>query len=179
MAGLTPSSIPPEFWRGVRLFAMDVDGILTDGTVAVASDGTETKRFSVLDGLGLRRVLTAGIAVAWISGRESGATTVRANELKITRLIQGQNDKLGALRALADELKLSPRQCIYMGDDDIDAPALKWAGLGVTVPTAMPAAFSAAGCVTERAAGRGAVREVCELLLAQRSEMSGPGNFSR
>lgn len=167
MAGLTPSSIPPEFWRGVRLFAMDVDGILTDGSVAVSSDGTETKLFSVLDGLGLRRVLNAGIAVAWISGRVSGATAVRANELKITRLIQGQTDKLAVLRELAAELQLSARQCVYMGDDDIDAPALLWAGLGITVPGAMPAAIFAAGCVTERAAGHGAVREICELLLAR------------
>jgi 3-deoxy-D-manno-octulosonate 8-phosphate phosphatase (KDO 8-P phosphatase) len=164
MAELTLSSIPPEFWRGVRLFAMDVDGILTDGTVAVSADGIETKHFSVLDGLGLRRVLDAGIAVAWISGRKSGATTVRANELKITRLIQGRTDKLAALQEVAAQLKLAPAQCIYMGDDDIDAPALKWAGLGVTVPTAMPAAIAAAGCVTGRAAGYGAVREICEFL---------------
>jgi 3-deoxy-D-manno-octulosonate 8-phosphate phosphatase (KDO 8-P phosphatase) len=143
---------------------MDVDGILTDGTVHVSSDGTETKPFSVLDGLGLRRVLNAGIAVAWISGRQSGATTVRATELKITRLIQDRTDKLAALQEVAADLKVSPEQCIYMGDDDIDAPALKWAGLGVTVPSAMPAAFSAAGCVTERAAGFGAVREICEFL---------------
>ena len=167
MARVTPSSIPPEFWPGVRLFAMDVDGILTDGTVAIASDGTETKLFSVLDGLGLRRILIAGFAVAWISGRESGATTVRANELRITRLIQGCTDKLSALRSLSEELQLSPGQCIYMGDDDIDVPAMKWAGLGVAVPGAMPSALSAAGCVTERAAGRGAVREICDLLLAR------------
>jgi 3-deoxy-D-manno-octulosonate 8-phosphate phosphatase (KDO 8-P phosphatase) len=167
MARVTPSSIPPEFWPGVRLFAMDVDGILTDGTVAVASDGTETKFFSVLDGLGLRRVLVAGFAVAWISGRESGATTVRANELKITRLVQGCNDKLSALKAIAEELRLSPGQCLYMGDDDIDVAAMKWAGLGITVPGATPAALCAAGCVTERPGGRGAVREVCDLLLAR------------
>ena len=106
MDRVTPSMVPPEFWRGVRLFAMDVDGVLTDGTVAVSSDGTETKSFSVLDGLGLRRVLLSGLAVAWISGRESGATTVRANELRITRLIQGCSDKLAALTGLAGELHL-------------------------------------------------------------------------
>jgi 3-deoxy-D-manno-octulosonate 8-phosphate phosphatase (KDO 8-P phosphatase) len=167
MDRVSPSLVPPEFWRGVRLFAMDVDGVLTDGTVAVTSDGTETKFFSVLDGLGLRRVLVSGLAVAWISGRESGATTVRANELRITRLVQGCSDKLSVLTGLAGELHLSPEQCIYMGDDDIDIPSMKWAGLGITVPGAMPAALAAAGCVTERPGGRGAVREICDLLLAR------------
>ncbi len=166
MAGLKLSEVPAEFWAGVRLFAMDVDGILTDGTVGIGSDGTEMKFFSLLDGMGIHRVIAAGIAVAWISGRASGATTSRANELKITRLIQGHTDKLTALRGVAGELKLSAGQCIYMGDDDIDAPALAWAGLGVTVPTGMPAALAAARCVTQRPAGKG-VREVCEYLASQ------------
>ena len=77
---------------------MDVDGILTDGTVRVSSDGSEAKGFSVLDGMGLKRLEKAGVLTAWISGRLSGATTVRANELKIPHLIQGRTDKLEALR---------------------------------------------------------------------------------
>ncbi|HVW19995.1 MAG TPA: HAD hydrolase family protein [Opitutaceae bacterium] len=162
-------SIPPARWAAIRLLAMDVDGILTDGTVRISSDGSESKSFSILDGLGLKRVLQAGIAVAWISGRASGATTARAKELGIPHLIQGRTDKLAALQALAGELKLSAAQCAYLGDDDIDAPAIGWAGVGVSVPSAMPAALAAAGHVTTRAAGHGAVREVCELLLAARA----------
>jgi len=76
--------IPRAAWSRVRLFAMDVDGILTDGTVLISSDGTETKRFSVLDGLGLARLRDAGLPLASISGRVSGATTARAIELKIS-----------------------------------------------------------------------------------------------
>jgi 3-deoxy-D-manno-octulosonate 8-phosphate phosphatase (KDO 8-P phosphatase) len=147
---------------------MDVDGILTDGTVRICSDGTESKSFSILDGLGLKRLAAAGLAVAWISGRPSQATTLRATELGIPHLIQGRTDKLAALQELAARLHLAPAACAYMGDDDIDAPALAWAGVGVTVPDAMPAALAAARCVTRRAAGRGAVREICELLLAAR-----------
>jgi 3-deoxy-D-manno-octulosonate 8-phosphate phosphatase (KDO 8-P phosphatase) len=147
---------------------MDVDGILTDGTVGIASDGTETKLFSILDGLGLVRLGAAGIATAWISGRKSGATDNRAAELRIPHVIQGRIDKLPVLRELAAGLGFRPAQCVYMGDDDIDADALRWAGIGVTVPSAMPAALAAADAVTARAAGRGAVREVCELLLAAR-----------
>jgi 3-deoxy-D-manno-octulosonate 8-phosphate phosphatase (KDO 8-P phosphatase) len=166
MDGLT--SISAARWAAIRLFAMDVDGILTDGTVGIVSDGTEMKYFSILDGLGLVRLRTAGIAAAWISGRRSGATDARAAELKIPHVIQGRIDKLPVLRELAAELGFASSQCVYMGDDDIDAPALRWAGIGVTVRTAMPSALAAADAVTARAAGHGAVREVCERLLSAR-----------
>jgi len=108
------------------------------------------------------------IAVAWISGRPSGATTHRAAELKIPHLIQGRTDKLAALQELAARLHLEAGACAYMGDDDIDAPALAWAGIGISVPTAMPAALKAARYITRRPAGRGAVREICEHLLRAR-----------
>lgn len=160
-------------WAGVRLFAMDVDGILTDGSVGVAAGGDEIKFFSVLDGIGLRRVLRSGLTVAWISGRQSGATARRAAELGIARVIQGRTDKLAALQEVASELGLAPGQCVYMGDDDIDAPALAWAGIGVTVPDAMPAAVAAARHMTRRGGGRGAVREICDLLLAARPDAPG------
>ena len=162
------SAIPRARWAAIRLFAMDVDGVLTDGTVQISSDGTEAKSFSTLDGLGLARLRQAGVAVAWISGRASGATTARATELKIPHLIQGRTDKLAALQELAAKLALAPAQCAYMGDDDIDAPALAWAGIGIAPATAMPAALAVADLVPPRPAGHGAVREICELLLAAR-----------
>ncbi|MEY4487644.1 MAG: hypothetical protein RIQ79_152 [Verrucomicrobiota bacterium] len=158
--------LPPAAWASIKLFAMDVDGILTDGTVHISSDGTETKQFSILDGMGLVRLAKHGVATAWISGRPSGATTVRATELKIPHLVQGRVDKITALRELADTLGLAPAQIVYMGDDDIDAPAIRWAGVGVTVPDAMPAALDAADYLTARPAGKGAVREICEQILA-------------
>jgi 3-deoxy-D-manno-octulosonate 8-phosphate phosphatase (KDO 8-P phosphatase) len=155
-------------WSAIRLFAMDVDGILTDGTVHICSDGSETKAFSVLDGMGLKRLEKVGVVTAWISGRLSGATTLRANELKIPHLIQGRTDKILALQELAASLQLSGADCAYMGDDDIDAAAMKWARIGITVPHAMPAALAAADYITKRVAGNGAVREVCEHILAGR-----------
>lgn len=164
--------IPSARWASVRLFAMDVDGILTDGTVEIHSDGTESKRFSILDGMGLVRLRKHGIATAWISGRASGATSVRAEELKIPHLVQGRVDKITALKELAAELKLSADQIIYMGDDDIDTAAIEWAGIGVTVPDAMPSPLTAADYVTRRPAGKGAVREVCEHILAAQGHTS-------
>ena len=118
----------PPRWAAIRLFAMDVDGVLTDGTVDIFSDGTEAKSFSILDGMGLRQLDLAGIVTAWISGRPSDATTARAKELKIPHLVQGRTDKLVVLQELARTLGLSAAQCAYMGDDSIDAPAIAWAG---------------------------------------------------
>jgi 3-deoxy-D-manno-octulosonate 8-phosphate phosphatase (KDO 8-P phosphatase) len=162
------SSINRSAWSEIQLFAMDVDGVLTDGTVYISSEGTESKGFSILDGMGLKRLEHAGIQTAWISGRLSGATAVRAKELKIPHVVQGRIDKIAALEQLAAELGLRADQCAYMGDDDIDAPAMKWARIGIAPPTAMPAAIAAADYVTRRPAGAGAVREVCEHLLAAR-----------
>lgn len=161
-------------WARIRLFAMDVDGILTDGTLRISSDGSETKIFSVLDGMGLTRLAKVGIVTAWISGRLSGATTVRAQELKIPHLIQGRTDKSAALQELASQLGIPAEACVYMGDDDIDVPAIRWAGIGVTVPTGMPAALSAADYVSTRSAGFGAVREVCEHILAAQGHIFVP-----
>ncbi|MCF7687991.1 MAG: HAD-IIIA family hydrolase [Cephaloticoccus sp.] len=166
--GQRKPAISKSHWAGIRLFAMDVDGVLTDGTVQIASDGTESKVFSILDGMGIVRLNRREIAVAWISGRPSEATTRRAAELKVPHLIQGRTDKLTALQELADRLHLPPSACVYMGDDDIDAPAIAWAGIGVSVPDAMPAALQAARYITTRTAGRGAVREICEHILARR-----------
>ncbi len=147
---------------------MDVDGVLTDGTVQISSDGSEAKAFSILDGHGLKKLERAGVITAWISGRASEATTRRANELKIPHLVQGRVDKITALRELATQLGFTAEACAYMGDDDIDAPAMAWAGIGIAPPEAMPAALAAADYISSRPAGRGAVREICEHLLAVR-----------
>ena len=152
---------------------MDVDGVLTDGTVHISSDGTEAKSFSILDGFGLRQLERAGIVTAWISGRASGATTARANELKIPYLVQGRLDKLAALEELAAKLRFDASLCAYMGDDTIDAPAIEWAGIGIAPHEAMPTALAAADYVTTRPAGRGAVREICDALLASHFATEG------
>jgi len=163
-----PVKISPARWAAIRLFAMDVDGVLTDGTVSISSDGSESKRFSVLDGMGITRLHKAGVAVAWVSGRLSGATTLRATELRVPHVIQGRTDKLLALQELASQLGLEAKQICYMGDDDIDAPAVAWAGIGVAPALSMPAALKAADYVPVRPAGQGAVREICEHILRSR-----------
>jgi 3-deoxy-D-manno-octulosonate 8-phosphate phosphatase (KDO 8-P phosphatase) len=145
---------------------MDVDGVLTDGSIYVADDGTESKRFSVLDGLGLVRLQRLGIVTAWISGRPSDATLSRATELAVAHVILGRSDKREALVELAGKLGFSSSEICYMGDDDIDAPAIEWAGIGATVPDALPSAFEAADYVARRKGGSGAVRDVCDRIMA-------------
>lgn len=166
------NDIPAERWAQLKLLATDVDGVLTDGTIRVSSDGSESKVFSVLDGLGMVRLLRDDFVVAWISGRASGATTVRAKELKIPHLVQGRVDKETALQELATALGFSADECAYVGDDDIDANAMKWAGIGITVPDAMPAAVEAADCQTLRPPGQGAIREICDKILSHRRDSS-------
>jgi len=158
-----------DAWGRIRLFAMDVDGVLTDGTVTLSSDGTESKRFSIIDGLGLVTLRDAGLELAWISGRQSAASALRAAELGIAHVIQGRRDKLAALSELAAALGIGLSDCAYMGDDVIDAPAIGAAGIGISVPTALPGAIAAADYVTRRLPGHGAVREVCDRLLEART----------
>jgi 3-deoxy-D-manno-octulosonate 8-phosphate phosphatase (KDO 8-P phosphatase) len=164
------NAISADRWSRLRLLATDVDGVLTDGTIQVSSDGTESKTFSVIDGLGMVRLIRDNFTIAWISGRASGATSVRAEELKIPHLVQGRVDKATALQELATKLGLSAEECAYVGDDDIDAGALRWAGIGITVPHAMAAAIDAADCTTFREPGRGAIREICDKILHHRGE---------
>jgi 3-deoxy-D-manno-octulosonate 8-phosphate phosphatase (KDO 8-P phosphatase) len=170
---VTKRAIPKSSWAKIRLFAMDVDGILTDGGVLISSDGTETKRFCIIDGLGLVLVHASGVELAWVSGRPSGATTLRAKELKIPHVVQGRKDKLEALVELSSKLGIPLSECAYMGDDFIDAPAIKAAGIGITVPTGLSSAIKAADYVTRSHAGYGAVREICDLILAARSAQGG------
>ncbi len=159
------SKISRARWAAIRLFAMDVDGVLTDGTVEIHSDGTESKQFSILDGMGIVRLHKAGIAVAWISGRASGATTARATELRVPHLIQGRTDKHLALQELAAQVGIEARHIAYMGDDDIDAPAIAWAGIGIAPAGSISAALKAADYVPTRPAGLRPVRGVGEPTL--------------
>jgi 3-deoxy-D-manno-octulosonate 8-phosphate phosphatase (KDO 8-P phosphatase) len=152
---------------------MDVDGVLTDGTVTICTAAGETKTFSIIDGLGLILLRAAGVELAWISGRKSETTLMRAAELKITLVVQGRHDKLEALTDIAATLGIPLSECAYMGDDFIDAPAIAAAGIGISVPTGLPTAIAAADYITKRNAGHGAVREVCDLILDSRGMPSG------
>lgn len=151
--------------QAVKLFVMDVDGILSDGQIIYDANGVETKAFYVQDGVGLKALKKQGIILAIITGRDSPMVVRRADELGIDHVVQGRDDKFTALSALADELGLSVGECMYMGDDLPDLKAVREAGVGVSVPNGCAETQAAADIVTTKMGGHGAVREVCEQLL--------------
>ena len=149
----------------MRLFLCDVDGILTDGGIYVSSEGVETKRFYIPDGLGLKMLQKCGIPVGWISNRPSGATQKRAEELAVDYLYQTKESKVAAAEEILKKAGLGWEQTCYLGDDIVDLGLLSRAGLAVTVPQALLEAKKTAHHVTRARAGHGAVREVVEMIL--------------
>jgi 3-deoxy-D-manno-octulosonate 8-phosphate phosphatase (KDO 8-P phosphatase) len=152
----------------VRLLVLDVDGVLTDGRLHYGSRGEVLKSFHVRDGHGIKSLRKAGIEVAVISGRRSGAVTRRCRELGIRHIIQGVDDKLAAFAKLVSRLKLKPAECACIGDDVPDVPLMRAVGLSYAVADAHPAAKQAARYATSLGGGSGAVREVCDRLIAAR-----------
>lgn len=151
--------------RAVELLLLDVDGVLTDGSVVYLDDGRELKRFHVRDGSGLKLWRTAGKRAAIVSGRSSLAVDRRAAELGIAPVLQGRDDKLAALDEVLRATGLTPEQVCAIGDDLPDVPVLKRCGLAVAVADACHEARSAAHYVTAVSGGRGAVRDAIEWLL--------------
>ena len=145
---------------------LDVDGVLTDGRLWYSANGEELKSFHVRDGLGIKSLLAAGTEVAIISGRASAAVARRAAELGIRHVVQGCDDKGRAFDTLCASLGVSPSAVACIGDDTPDLPMLTRAGLAVAVADAHPDVRAVANRVTTLPGGRGAVREVCDWLLA-------------
>ena len=166
--------ITAERARQVKLLGLDVDGVLTDNSVWMGSiqhDGVEFKRFDISDGLGLVVLRLTEIDVAWISGRHSEATALRARELRIPTLIQDNTArKLPAVEQLLAEKGLGWEDLAYVGDDLADLPILRRAGLPITVANGCPEARAICAWVTTACGGHGAVREVVEGLLRARGE---------
>jgi 3-deoxy-D-manno-octulosonate 8-phosphate phosphatase (KDO 8-P phosphatase) len=149
----------------IELLVVDVDGVLTDGVIAVDDHGVETKHFHVRDGLAYAWWHRAGKQAAILSGRRAAAVACRAAELKIAHVLQGFDRKAEPFRILIDGLGLVPRQVCYMGDDLPDLPVLRTVGLAACPADAAAEVRDAAHLVTHAPGGRGAVREVVEIIL--------------
>ena len=149
----------------LRLLALDVDGVLTDGRLYYGNDGEELKAFNIKDGLGLKLLQRAGVAVAIITGRRSQIVERRAAELGIAHVVQGREDKRVALEELCATLGIDLGQCAYMGDDLPDLGALRAAAIGLAPADAVDAVAAAADWQSRYAGGAGCVREACEQLL--------------
>jgi 3-deoxy-D-manno-octulosonate 8-phosphate phosphatase (KDO 8-P phosphatase) len=149
----------------IELLVVDVDGVLTDGVIALDDQGAETKHFHVRDGLAIDLWHRSGKQAAILSGRRAAAVERRAAELKIPHVLQGLYRKVEPFRALIDQLGLAPRQVCYLGDDLPDLPVLGAVGLAACPADAVPEVQKAAHLVTHAPGGRGAVREVVEIIL--------------
>lgn len=157
--------------RKLRLLALDVDGILTDGRIYYGNSGEELKAFNIKDGLGIKLLQRGGVEVAIITGRQSEIVARRAGELGIAAVIQGLEDKLSALQSLCKEKQITLECCAFMGDDLPDLAAIRAAGMGLTASDSVASVREAADWVSQSPGGQGAVREACELILEARGSL--------
>jgi 3-deoxy-D-manno-octulosonate 8-phosphate phosphatase (KDO 8-P phosphatase) len=156
----------------IRLVAFDIDGVFTDGRFYLSDDGSETKAFHTQDGYGVRRLLDAGVEVAVISGRSSPAVEHRMAELKVRHVVLGCKNKVAAFDELIGALGIDAADCAFVGDDIPDLALLEHVGLSIAVANAVQTVQERCDYVTLRPGGFGAVREVCDLVAASRSDQA-------
>lgn len=157
-----------EKTQAIKLFAMDVDGVLTNGDIIYSDNGSETKIFNVKDGHGLSLLRHHGIVIALITGRNSSITQRRAEELQIPYVFQGVKSKLPVLQQLVNDLDLTLSEVLYMGDDTPDIPVLEAVGLAACPADAVEEVKHVCHYTTKASGGHGAVREMANLILNTR-----------
>lgn len=151
--------------KNIRLLILDVDGVMTDGGLTIGDDGQEYKTFHSHDGLGMKLLKATGVSLAIITGRTSNVVKKRAESTGVAHFYQGAEDKLVAFHDLMKTSSLKPEQCAFMGDDVVDLPPMLQCGLAIAVPDSPALLLERVHYVTRKAGGRGAVREVCELIM--------------
>jgi len=159
--------------KEVKLLLLDVDGVLTDGTIIYTHDGGESKGFNTQDGLGLRILQDAGVEVGLITARTSEAVTRRARDLKLKYVFQGTGNKNDVYEEILAQSGLRPLQTAYMGDDWLDLQLLARVGFAAAPANAVPEVRQRVHYVTTKSGGHGAVREICDLILDARGELAG------
>jgi len=152
----------------IKLVIFDIDGVLTDGSLFIGDDGQEYKAFNSKDGHGMRMLQDAGVEIAVITGRVSKVVEHRVNDLGIKHVYQGKREKLPAFEELLQKVKLTPEQVAYVGDDVVDLPVMTKVGLAICVQDGHPFVKKHAHWITEHGGGRGAGRDVCEMILQAR-----------
>ena len=150
--------------QNIKLLILDVDGVLTNGTIFVTASGEETVAFFVRDGLGIQLLQSIGVPIAIISGRNTPAVQYRLEKLGVQHIFLGHLDKMHAYESLLSQLKLSHTEVAYVGDDHPDIPIMEKVGLSFAVADAIEPVKAIASMTTQKKGGRGAVREVCDLI---------------
>ena len=156
---------PKANLKDIEMLILDVDGVLTDGTLIINGDGSESKFFCSLDGHGIRMWRRAGLKIAFLSGRESSPTKHRAQQLEVDYVFQNCFDKLDAVKKFLEQTGLPAEKVAYVGDDLPDLPVIRYVGFGAAVANAVDEVRQCADYVTSSSGGSGAVREVIELIL--------------
>lgn len=151
--------------KKIKCIVFDVDGVMTDGSLGIGDDGQEFKNFNSLDGLGMKLLKASGVQLAIITGRTSNVVKTRAESTGVMHFYQGVEDKLEAFNDLISKMHLQADELAFMGDDVVDAPAMMRCGLAITVPSGHRLIKPHAHYMTTAPAGRGAVREACELIM--------------
>jgi len=161
-------ALTPELmarFKRIKLLILDVDGVMTDGGLTIGDDGQEYKTFHAHDGLGMKLLKATGVQMAIITGRTSNVVKKRAESTGVAHFYQGAEDKLAAFHDLIQIVNVGAYECAFMGDDVVDLPPMLDCGLGVAVPNSPDLVLAHAHYVTKKHGGRGAVREVCELIM--------------
>jgi len=149
----------------IKVVIFDVDGVMTDGGLTIGDDGQEYKTFNSQDGLGMKLLKQSGVEMAIITGRTSQVVKQRAETTGVAHFYQGTEDKLKTFNDLVIKMNIKPEETAFMGDDVVDVPPMLRCGLAIAVPTAPESVKQRAHYVTFGQGGRGAVREVCELIM--------------
>ncbi|PKF78675.1 3-deoxy-manno-octulosonate-8-phosphatase KdsC [Vibrio sp. vnigr-6D03] len=164
--------------KNLKLLICDVDGVFSDGLVYMGNQGEELKTFHTRDGYGIKALMSAGLEIAIITGRQSKIVENRMTALGISLIYQGQDDKLKAYADICEKLNIAPEHTGYIGDDLIDWPVMEKVGLKVCVADGHPLLVKRANYVTHIKGGHGAVREVCDLVLEARGELDSHKGLS-
>jgi 3-deoxy-D-manno-octulosonate 8-phosphate phosphatase (KDO 8-P phosphatase) len=151
--------------KHIKLFVCDIDGVFSDGRIYLGNNGEELKAFHTKDGYGIKALGASGVDVAVITGRTSNIVATRMTALNVKHIVQGQEDKLPALKLMAEKYQLTAEQIAYIGDDMPDFECMNWVGLSIAVQDAHPSILAIADYSTSIRGGFGAVRESCDLLM--------------
>ena len=156
----------------VKLFVCDIDGVFSDGRIYLGNSGEELKAFHTKDGYGIKALGASGVDVAVITGRKSNIVQTRMTALNVKHIVQGEENKLPALKAMIASLALTPEQVAYIGDDMPDFECLNYVGLSIAVSDAHPAILNVCDYITYTRGGFGAVRETCDLIMQSQNTLA-------
>jgi len=167
--------VSPSVWQkaqNIKLFVCDIDGVFSDGRIYLGNNGEELKAFHTKDGYGVKALGASGVDVAVITGRTSAIVQTRMSALNVKHIVQGEENKLPALKAMLAALKLAPEQVAYIGDDMPDFDCLNYVGFSIAVNDAHPAILKSCDYITYTRGGFGAVRETCDIIMQSQNTLA-------